>query len=43
MCNQKLIVMEFVEGINIDNVKELRGKNFDTLEVSRILGECYAK
>ena len=43
MYNEKLIVMEFVEGINIDNLQELKQRKFDGLEVSRILGECYSR
>jgi len=41
LSNSKLIVMEFVDGINIDNVEELRANGFDTLTISRILSECY--
>jgi predicted unusual protein kinase regulating ubiquinone biosynthesis (AarF/ABC1/UbiB family) len=43
LSNSKLIVMEFVDGINIDNVEELRANGFDTLKISRILSECYSK
>ena len=43
LSNKSLIVMEFVDGINIDDVERLKANRFDTQKLSNILSECYSK
>lgn len=43
MYQAKVLVMEFVSGINIDNKAEMEKAGINIKEVSSILGSCFSR
>jgi predicted unusual protein kinase regulating ubiquinone biosynthesis (AarF/ABC1/UbiB family) len=41
--NEKVLVMEFVEGINIDKKEEMLRQGIDVKEVARMLSDCFSR
>ena len=43
LTTARILVMEFIDGIRIDDIEALKGKGFDKDQVGRRLGENYVK
>jgi len=42
-CSDKVIIMEFVKGVSVNKVKEIRDMGIDLKEVSKLLSHCFSQ
>ena len=43
ISSEKILVMEFIEGVSIDDVESLKKQKFNLKEVSAILSDCFCQ
>jgi len=42
LCNKKIITMEYIEGVPIMDVEELKRQKFDLTRVAKIISETFS-